>query len=264
MKTLVLGCSFMGGAYDNNDISVKDSSWIHSLNPKTCDAFYFPGGGMVTYMQFMEEMKNQGRLQQYNNVIMQHTTEPRIISENPSLDINLIFRGMMACNDDLQSLNKIGVNYFTMPTKYTNNEEVGDSLNLVSVHRHTGFLQKYPNTQQLNILEFYMDATEGFTKFKTDVKIAQMMNTSIAPYMKENNLNYIPFFWYGRGHGGNHATPEDFVVYNEVCKKYSISKDEWYENTNGSGHQNRYLTSKINPVILHHLKSNKHLTNCFE
>lgn len=271
-KTLVLGCSFLHGAYTKKDEKIPGTSWVTSLDNSKFDAFAFSGNGIMTWIEFLNHLIKKDKIKEYDSVIVQHTTEPRVmahnwnkIKDNTPIYSNNVF-DMMLDKRNKQSYMADIIDYSHM---YENTDKDYDyfdgcSVNLFSINRHTGYLSKFSKRDKLTILDYHMDIEELFWREQTLQLVSKAFNTHLKVLIEETGLAYIPIFWYGNGDGGNHATDKDFVVIEEANKCLGISKQEWYENTNHIGHNNLEQTEKINPMILEYLKSNKHLTSRFK
>ena len=68
-RTLILGCSNLFGAYDENDKFDITTSWVYKyFDPEYTDAFGFPGHGTITFCQFIDFLGP--KLQDYDNLIV--------------------------------------------------------------------------------------------------------------------------------------------------------------------------------------------------
>ncbi len=272
MKTLILGCSFLHGAYSKKDIIIPGTSWVSSLDNSKFDAFAFSGNGIITWIEFLNHLIKIDKIKDYDSVIVQHTTEPRVmahnwnkVDDNTPVYTNNVFDIMLDKRGKQYNLDDI-INYSHM-YKNTDKDYInfdGCSVNLFSINRHTEYLSKFSKRDKLTILDYHMDIEELFWRESTLQLVSKAFNTHLKVLIEETGLAYIPIFWYGDGDGGNHVTDEDFVVIEEANKRLGITKQEWYENTNHIGHNNIEQTEKINPMILEYLKSNKHLTSRFK
>ena len=89
-RTLILGCSNLFGAYDENDKFDITTSWVYKyFDPEYTDAFGFPGHGTITFCQFVDFLGP--RLQDYDNLIVLETLEPRIIAGDYYKPIKEVF-----------------------------------------------------------------------------------------------------------------------------------------------------------------------------
>ena len=272
MKTLILGCSFLHGAYTSKDIEMPGTSWVSSLDNSKFDAFAFSGNGIITWIEFLNHLIKIDKIKDYDSVVVQHSTEPRVMAHNwnkvddkTPVYINNVFDMMLEKRRKQSNLDDI-INYSHMYKNTDKGYDIFDgcSVNLFSINRHTEYLNKFSKRDKLTILDYHMDIEELFWRESTLQLVSKAFNTHLKVLIEETGLAYIPIFWYGRGDGGNHATDEDFVVIEEAIKRLGITKQEWYENTNHIGHNNIEQTEKINPMILEYLKSNKHLTKRFK
>ncbi len=272
MKTLILGCSFLHGAYSSYDFPIKGTSWVNSLDNSKFDAFAFSGNGITTWIEFLNHIIEIDKIKEYDSVIVQHTTEPRVMAHNWRKIVDKtpvynrdIFNIMLDKRVKQSNLSNI-IDYMYM-CKCPGNEHSdynGYSINIFSVNRHTDYLDNFGKRDQEILLSHHMNIEELFCRESTLDLVSKAFDTHLKVLIEENGLAYIPIFWYGNNDGGNHATDNDFVVIEEANKLLGITKQEWYENTNFVGHNNREQTEKINPMILEYLKSNNHLTPRFK
>lgn len=87
MKTLWIGCSHSAGIYDDSDRRVSLFGIPHlvsqSFNPENWKMIAAPGNGIIEFSCIISYMDREGLLDDYSNIILQLTNEPRLISFDP-------------------------------------------------------------------------------------------------------------------------------------------------------------------------------------
>lgn len=82
-KTLMIGCSHLGGSYslDNKPLNTEVNYGTIArdiLNDKDWKIISCPGEGIVAFSSIIETLHQQNLLQQFDNLILQQTYEPRL------------------------------------------------------------------------------------------------------------------------------------------------------------------------------------------
>ena len=257
-KTLILGCSFLNGAYTSYDTPIPGTSWVSSLDNSKFDAFSFSGHGIITWIEFINYLVEIDKIKEYDRVIVQHSTEPRIVAhnwnkvkDNTTVHIKDVFDLMLNIRKKQSNLKNIIDYNYMYRSEYSDFN--GYSLGIFSIHRHEKYLEKFSESSKSAILEYFMDIDDLFRRGDTLNIVSDAFNAHLRLVIEKLGLSYIPLFWYGRTAGGNHATDEDFVVIEEATKVLGITEKEWYENTNKVGHNNLEQARKVNPIILEYL-----------
>ena len=107
-KTLFIGCSHLSGIYDS-DNNIIDNTINYAtiardkLNDTGWKIISCPGDGIMMYASIIETLYQHGLLQDFKNVIVQHTYEPRLNIEKHE---NNILNGIVEyiSNDDYSSI----------------------------------------------------------------------------------------------------------------------------------------------------------------
>lgn len=90
-KVLILGCSFSNGSYEAKvpskwgelaqDERVSSFGWYDGLacfSDRSIDVYSMPGLGWLAYAHLIRSLDEQGKLAEYDTLIIQETFEPRV------------------------------------------------------------------------------------------------------------------------------------------------------------------------------------------
>lgn len=215
-RTLILGCSNLFGAYDENDKFDITTSWVYKyFDPEYTDAFGFPGHGTITFCQFVDFLGP--RLQDYDNLIVLETLEPRIIAGDYHKPIKEVFADMYAKKDK-----EIIVGMFQT-------DEDMESCNMLVPWRNDRFLSRYATSYRIGILKYAKETHQYIQRDNVQEHLTRSLTMYMKEYLKNRYINVHMLNHFRMAHKQN--APQ--------------VKNNWNKN----GHANIILTNRINKKI---------------
>jgi len=175
-KTLMIGCSHLSGSYSSDnrllDIDVNYGTIARDiLNDKDWKIISCPGEGIIAFSSIIETLYQQNLLQQFDNVILQQTYEPRL---NIQINQNQIMQDIIEYVSSDDSLPHLARNDW-----------------LVSMHPSTQFEKhksRFPK-HELEFLEYCHYIGDNFDKTSDVVKHVQSTAQPYRSYFKNMEVD---------------------------------------------------------------------------
>lgn len=175
-KTLMIGCSHLTGSYSlDNKILDRDVNYgtiaRDILNDKDWKIISCPGEGLIAFSSIIETLHQQNLLQQFDNLILQQTYEPRL---NIQINQNKVMQNIIeyVSNDDPK------------PHLVVNDW-------LVSMHPSTQFEKHKSRFAQceLEFLEYCHYIGDNFDRTDDIVKHVESTAEPYVPYFKNMEVD---------------------------------------------------------------------------
>ena len=253
-KVLCIGCSHLAGAYDNDDNIIGPESWAwHLWNFRgRQEQFYTlpnPGQGIMQYAALVNYLDNNNLLAQMHTVIIQSTSEPRLVLHSPKF--NSYFEGinkMLTSNDDFVD-GKTLITPDTIETVFSSNQRRMYEL------YHDKFTTTKEKTVWLDITDFLSQCITTTNSIANSAMFS-IYYTYIVTTLQRHNIRYIVFDWWGKTESNLKSISQIekneflFTDTNRSIKDLLLSKNEWDRNLQSvGGHMSSELVKPIAKYI---------------
>lgn len=187
-KVLILGCSFTQGSYKLNDVDHSRETietnygWYDHLDifsDREIDVYSFGGGGYAAWAEILKDLETNNTIKNYDTVIIQETTEPRLGFRKQSFEWLVNFRGTPV--DRHLKINHYQ-SYYQCPHS------------CFTIHPDTlkEMLTKYYNISSVPV-EWILDIGES----KSPNKLVDICKSYIENLLKKNNIKVYVFSLFG-------------------------------------------------------------------
>ena len=200
MKTLWLGCSHSGGVYDINDAPQRGvPSLPHRVSEKLGEQkdwkmLSFSAQGILRYNQIIKSLEDYDRLKEFDNVILQLTIEPRLVTWHNNIESNFIGHDVIPFIDDgtrtyFNFRHMLDLNHYEAPDKEF--RFMTNAYSLFHLFKER-FSKDEPRKTFLDIVDEMVESTGTFINC-SDL-IPTILDTMLER-LEKHNLNIYTFYY---------------------------------------------------------------------
>lgn len=259
MKTLWLGCSHSGGVYNVKDTPQRGlPSLPYRVSEKLGEQqdwkmLSFPAQGILRYNQILTSLEEYDKLNEFDNVILQLTMEPRLVTWYNNIENNFIRHDVIPFIDDdtrtyFNFRDMIDHNYYSAPDSEF--RFMTNAYSLFHLFRDR-FSKGEPRKTFLDIADEMVLSTGAFINCSS--LIPTIFDTMLER-LEKHNLN-IYTFYYTTNHT-NSRVNEKYDIFNGDMlfnpKDYTPNVDY----VRDTFHPMMPIMDRLSDKLVHALKNN--------